>query len=138
MRIVLDANILLVSISRKSRYRAIWDAFLKEDYDIIISDEVLYEYEEILQRYSAPGASALVIEIFAESLNVINQQIYYAWNAVKDDPDDDKFFDIAVAANADYLVTNDSHFNVVKQLKFPKVNVVSPDEFLAILDQANI
>ena len=30
------------------------------------------------------------------------------------DPDDNKFFDIAVAANADYLVTNDAHFNMVK------------------------
>lgn len=54
-------------------------------------------------------------------------------NAITADPDDNKFFDAAVAASADYLVTNDSHFNEVKPLTFPKINIVSADEFLQLL-----
>lgn len=49
------------------------------------------------------------------------------------DPDDNKFFDAAIAANADYLVTNDSHFNEAKRLLFPKANIISADEFLQML-----
>jgi predicted nucleic acid-binding protein len=44
------------------------------------------------------------VEIFIESPDIIHQHVYYNWNLIKADPDDNKFFDIAVAANADYLV----------------------------------
>jgi predicted nucleic acid-binding protein len=39
--------------------------------------------------------------------------------------------DVAIAANADYLVTNDRHFEVLRQLEFPRVPVVSRQEFLS-------
>lgn len=94
---------------------------------------MLYEYEEIMQQRSAPGVAEIVMNIFIESPQVIHQQIYYAWNLIKQDPDDNKFFDIAVAGNADYLVTNDAHFNLVKQLSFPSVKIISANEFMDIL-----
>jgi putative PIN family toxin of toxin-antitoxin system len=135
MRIVLDSNILLAAIGKRSRFRPIWTAFISGKYDLIVSDDIIYEYEEILQRCASPGAAKTVMEIFIESPKIIFQQIYYSWNAIRQDPDDNKFFDIAIAGNADYLVTNDAHFNVLKQLSFPTIKVISGDEFLSILDQ---
>jgi rRNA-processing protein FCF1 len=85
MKIVLDSNILLVAIGKRSRYRPIWTAFANEKYNLIVSDEVIYEYEEILQQRSAPGVAKIIMEIFVESPKVINQQIYYSWNAIKQD-----------------------------------------------------
>ena len=134
MKVVLDSNILLVALGKKSRYRPIWTAFIASKYNIIVSDDVIYEYQEILQQHAAPGVEEIVMEIFFESSNVIHQQIYYSWNAIKQDPDDDKFFDISIAGNADYLVTNDAHFNVLKQLSFPSVKVINADQFLEILN----
>lgn len=61
------------------------------------------------------------------------QQIYYSWNIIKKDPDDNKFFDIAVAANVNYLVTKDAHFDIAKKITFPNVTIVSAEEFLLIL-----
>ncbi|MFC0517274.1 putative toxin-antitoxin system toxin component, PIN family [Mucilaginibacter angelicae] len=133
MNIVLDSNILLVAIGKKSEYRPIWEAFIDEKYNLIISDEIIYEYEEIIQLRSGTKAAEIVLEIFVEAVNVINQKVYYSWNLIISDPDDNKFFDVAVAANADYLVTNDSHFNVVKQLAFPSVKIISANEFLNIV-----
>jgi uncharacterized protein len=49
------------------------------------------------------------------------------------DEDDNKFADCAFAANADYIVTNDSDFNVLKKLTFPVIKVVSMVEFKDIL-----
>lgn len=49
------------------------------------------------------------------------------------DPDDNKFIDAYLTAQADYLVTTDKHFNEIKDLKYPPINIVSPDEFLEIL-----
>jgi len=134
MKIVLDSNILLVAIGRRSRFKPIWDAFIKGWYQLIISDEITYEYEEVLQRHSAPGVSELVMEIFIESPDVIFQHVYYNWNAIKNDPDDNKFFDVAIAANADYLVTNDAHFNVISESDFPTVKIISADIFLELLN----
>jgi putative PIN family toxin of toxin-antitoxin system len=133
MKVVLDSNVLLVALGRKSSYRAIWETFADGKYQMIISDEIVYEYQEILNQHSAPGVADAMIEVFIESPDIIFQQIYYKWDAVKNDPDDNKFFDIAVAANADYLVTNDAHFNIAKKLSFPSVKIISVEQFLKII-----
>ncbi|MDE1193417.1 MAG: hypothetical protein PW786_14920 [Arachidicoccus sp.] len=69
---------------------------------------------------------------------VIYQRIFYNWNAISADPDDNKFFDAAVASGADYLVTNDAHFNEAKKLDFPTINIINTDEFLGILSEMNL
>jgi putative PIN family toxin of toxin-antitoxin system len=135
MVIVLDSNILLTVIGKQSKYRPIWTAFLDEKYNLVVSNEILLEYEEILQRRASSQIADIVLELFVEALNVINQNVYYSWNLIKNDPDDNKFFDVAVAANADYLVTNDAHFNVAKLIDFPIVKIISADEFLTIIQE---
>ena len=133
MKIVLDSNVLLVAIGRKSQYRPIWNAFIEGKYQLIISEDILHEYEEILIQHSAPGISDYVKEIFIESPDVIIQNIFYKWGAIEADPDDNKFFDVGVAANADCIVTNDAHFNIIKDLPFPSVKIITAKEFLDIV-----
>lgn len=135
MKVVIDSNVLLVAIGKRSRFRPIWDAFLNGVYQLIISEDIIHEYEEILYTHSAPGAAELVMEILSESPDAVYRRAYFAWNAIIADPDDNKFFDTAVAGNADYLVTNDGHFNEAKKFKFPKVKIIEADEFLKILKQ---
>lgn len=65
---------------------------------MIVSGEILFEYEEVLQEHAALGSDGVVLQIFAESPDVLYKQVYYQWNAVTIDPDDNKFFDAAVAA----------------------------------------
>jgi putative PIN family toxin of toxin-antitoxin system len=134
MKIVLDSNILLVSIGRRSQFRPIWTAFISGKFTLIVSDDIIYEYEEILQRRASPGIAKVVMDTLIESPKVIYQQIYYSWNAIRRDPDDNKFFDIAIATNADYLVTNDAHFNEAKQLIFPNVKIIDAEEFLSVIE----
>jgi predicted nucleic acid-binding protein len=50
MRVVLDTNIMLVSIPRMSRYREFFDALIQGKFTLIISNEILTEYEEIIAR----------------------------------------------------------------------------------------
>jgi len=133
MRIVLDSNVLLVALGKHSRYKLIWQAFVKGLYKVVVSEDILHEYEEILIEHAAPGIADLVLESFVESPDVIYQRIFYNWNAILVDPDDNKFFDAAVAGNTDFLVTNDAHFNEAKKLEFPVVNIINADKFLEIL-----
>lgn len=73
------------------------------------------------------------METIDNAANVAFVTRYYRWELMHVDPDDGKFVDCAFACNADYLVTNDSHFNVLKTHPFPWVRIISPDEFLALL-----
>lgn len=59
---------------------------------------------------------------------------YYSWNLIKNDADDNKYTDIYIAASADYLVTEDGHFNQLKYIDFPKVNVAGIEEFLKVIE----
>ncbi len=133
MKIVLDTNVLLVAIGKRSKYRPIWQAFLNGEIYLILSEEILHEYEEILNDHSAPGSAEIIMEIFIQSPNVIFKRVHYNWNAITIDPDDNKFFDAAVAGNVDYLVTNDKHFKDILNIDFPKVNVISAQDFLKLI-----
>lgn len=41
MRVVLDTNILLQAIAKKSRMRPIWNAYLEERFDLIVASRFL-------------------------------------------------------------------------------------------------
>jgi predicted nucleic acid-binding protein len=58
---------------------------------------------------------------------------YFKWNLISDDPDDNKFVDCAINAGADYIVTNDKHFNILKDIDFPKINIIDIDTFKKII-----
>ena len=51
---------------------------------------------------------------------------------VKQDEDDNKFIDCAFACQADYIVTNDSHFSDIAETPFPKFQIIDLDTFANI------
>ncbi len=57
----------------------------------------------------------------------------YRFHLIQEDPDDNKFVDCAVIANAKFVVTDDLHFRVLKTYNFPKISVVGIDAFLSIV-----
>ena len=65
--------------------------------------------------------------------NVEKQDVFFKWHLIDVDEDDNKFVDCAIAGNADYLVTNDRHFNVVKSIGFPPVTIINENEFIELL-----
>lgn len=133
MRIVLDTNVLLQAIAPNSRLRPIWTAFLSEKFELQITSAILLEYEEIFTAKASGQAAKDIINLIGKASNVRFISVYYEWAAITSDYDDNKFFDAAVAANVNYLVTNDSHFNEAKKHSFPKVAIINAEEFLKIV-----
>ncbi len=133
MKIVLDTNILLVSIPKKSPYRLIVDSLLNKRFDLIISNDVLNEYTEIIAQKSNATVATNISEMLLTLSNVQKQDIFYKWNLIEVDKDDNKFVDCAISGGADYLVSNDKHFNCLKIVAFPKLSVLSVDEFMGLL-----
>lgn len=77
-----------------------------------------------------PDVARYVVYTILERKNVRQISAYYKWNLITADPDDNKFVDCAVASNAKFIVTEDHHFNVLKTITFPVVNVINIEEFL--------
>jgi len=133
MKVVLDTNVLLVSIATKSRYRVIFDSLINNDLSLIISNEILSEYTEIIGRKTNMMIANNISEMLLSLPNVYKQEVYYRWGLIEEDKDDNKFVDCAIAGNVDYLVSNDKHFNCLKKIDFPKLNLLSIDEFMDLL-----
>ena len=129
-RIVLDTNCLLPSISRRSRYYPVWERFICGEYDLCVTTEILAEYEEIVGRMTSPVVARLVVEAILRAPNTLRIEASFRFGLITEDPDDNKFVDCAIVANAECVVTNDSHFDVLATIPFPRVKVVDLGTFL--------
>jgi putative PIN family toxin of toxin-antitoxin system len=134
MRIVLDTNIILSSVSRYSPHRIIFDKFEQGDYTLCLTTEILLEYEEKLSEIFSPLLAELIVGGMLLKRNVLMQEVYIRWNLLSKDADDNKFVDCAVAANADYLITNDRGFKILKKIPFPSLKILRIEEFEKILN----
>jgi len=133
LKVIIDTNCLIASIPRKNPEYWLYQAFSEKIFEWVISNEILLEYEEQLGKFYSPLTAELVLNILAIASNVSFSEPFLHWGLIHKDPDDNKFADLAISANANYLVTNDHHFNVLKSLPFPTVKVVSLEEFRVIL-----
>ena len=132
--IVLDTNCLLICIPTKSKFHAVWNAFLNEEIALCVSNEILNEYEEVLALKTSPQFSKLVIHKILNNNNTILVSPYFRFGFITTDPDDNKFVDCAIASNADFIVSQDAHFYILKNIDFPKVNVIRIEEFIQYLN----
>ena len=128
--VVIDTNCLLQVIARKSPYRPIWDAFLNGEFDLCVSNEILDEYQEVLEQQITPTIAENLVLLILNKKNTRFVDPHFRLNLIEADPDDNKFVDCAFAAGADYLVSEDSHFNVLRAMPFPQLNLVTLDEFM--------
>lgn len=135
MRVVIDTNVLLMSIPTVSRYRPIFQGLISGEFELALSNEILSEYIEVIQNQSSTVVAKNVAELLLNKKNVIRIEPYYRWNLIAEDYDDNKFVDCALAANAKHIVSNDRHFRVLKNIAFPPTDVVLANEFLNILRQ---
>jgi len=132
--IVLDTNCLLICLSTKSKFHAVWTAFLNENFRLCVSNEILSEYEEILAQKISPAFADMIIHVILNSENVVFAYPAFRFNLITTDLDDNKFVDCAIVANASYIVTQDTHFDILKKIDFPKVKVIRIEEFVKELN----
>ena len=133
-KVVLDTNCLLASLSSKSENFRVWKDFQEGKFTLCVSNEILEEYQEIIARKTTPSIAQNVIRAIVESENVEFIDPHFHVYAIFADPDDNKFVDCAFAANAAFIVSEDSHFEALKTLAFPKIMVLKLKAFLKFLE----
>lgn len=138
MRVVIDTNILLVSVSSRSTFHPIYKAILSGKIELCVSTSILQEYEEIMGLRWNSIVAGNTVDALLRSPHIHLIDPRFKWISIYSDPDDDKFVDCAVASNALYLATNDRHFNFLKNVVFPPVNIINAEELLQIVLHNNL
>ena len=129
-RLVVDTNSLLQCISHRSRYHDLWVSLLDGRNILCVTTEILEEYTEILQRFTSPEFTEAALGVITNNPYTQFVTPYFHFKLIISDPDDDKFVDCAIAANAKFVVTDDGHFDVLKQIDFPKVEIIGLDDLI--------
>lgn len=130
MKVVIDTNVVLMSIPKISKYRPIFDGLLQSKFKMAVSTAILEEYMEIISAKTNSIIAHNIGELLMLLGNVEKTEVYFRWNLITSDPHDNKFVDCAVSARVEAIVTNDKHFNILKSIDFPPVEVIDADSFL--------
>ena len=105
-RLVLDTNCLIQIVSPRSKYHSLWDSFVRGENTLCVSNEIIEEYVEIMQKLMGFAAAEYVVKTILNSKFTEMITPFYNFNLIEADKDDNKFVDCAIAANAKCIVTN--------------------------------
>jgi uncharacterized protein len=110
----------------------LYQGIINSEFDVALTTEILIEYEEIIFKKWLPDVAKEVIRTLIDAPNVFQTGIYYNLNLISTDSDDNKFVDCAFASNAHYLVSNDKHLMILHDIPFPKIPLITIQEFKKI------
>ena len=132
MTVCLDTNVLIQARASSHPYGVILDGFVFGLLNWAVSNRVLSEYEEIISNKAgavAWGTMFRLIELIDMSGNLISISPHYQFHVIGNDPDDNAFTDCAIAANADYVITEDRHFAPLANSGY-KPQPITPKDFI--------
>ena len=130
MKIVLDANVIIAAFATRGLCESIMEVCLSE-HEIVLSDDL---FDEILRNLRLKirlpeNIVDNIGELLREYAN-ISIPAPLASDVCRD-PDDIKILGLAVASNADYIVTGDKDLLVLKS--FQGIPILNPRSFSDIL-----
>lgn len=131
--IVLDTNCLLQALPSNSPFHKIWTEILDGNICLCVNTDILEEYEEVLALKTTPEIARNIIDAIVNLTTTVFQNTYVHFELLPADSDDNKFVDCAVASDAEYIVTNDKHFNPLKTIPWPKVEIIKIADFIKLI-----
>jgi len=132
IKALLDTNVVISGIFWKGAPFEILKAWQRQRFRLAISVPILEEYRRVLAEMTSGRASPVLhsilelIELHSEMVEPIS----FA-RTVCSDPEDDKFLEAAVAANADYVVSGDAALLSLKNHQ--RIQIVRPAQFLRLV-----
>jgi len=129
MKVVIDTNVFISSFFGGNP-RKIIDLWKKERMTFCLSKDVLDEYIDVLQRVGLKDENEIeeLLSLFAKGFNILFTTKTPKIRAVKDDSDDDKFIECAVALKAEVVITGDKALKAVGE--YMGIKILTPKQFL--------
>ncbi len=132
VKVVMDANIVVSAIlSEYGQPAQIVDKFINGKIENYTSKEIILELEDVFKRKEITERSLkkdrkFVLKYYKKFSITIKPSKTY--NAVKEDPKDNKYIDCAAEAKAEYIISGDKHLLNLKE--FSGIKIVKAKEFL--------
>jgi uncharacterized protein len=129
MVVVLDTNVLVSARAAGHAFHPILVAWLNKKLTLALSTEVLLEYEEVITERAGSERWDVLAKLLSLSPSVRLVSPTYRFRQITADADDNKFADCAIAAEADFIITQDRHFEAMVGSGY-KPQPISPEAFL--------
>ncbi|MEN9549719.1 MAG: hypothetical protein RIR12_2310 [Bacteroidota bacterium] len=133
LKLVIDTNALLVSVSQRSQWHWLYKSIIEKEVEVYITTQILQEYEEKIAQHLSSEAAEAVTRTLIELSNVYLISSYFNLRLITADEDDNKFVDCAFASSADFIITNDRHFDILKRISFPSIKIIRLEDFQNLL-----
>ena len=137
-RIVVDTNVLISAVFFKGKPDVILEAWRTGKLEILLSEEILKEYAEVLKRLSEKYPSidtSGILSVFTTGCRLVEPEAI--GKQVCEDPDDDKFLAAAIGGEAETIISGDRHLLEVNG--YAGIEILSPAEFIdqCLSEQSN-
>lgn len=128
-RVVIDTNVFVSSFFGGNP-RQIIDLWKNGAITLCLSRPIVEEYVDVLKRLGLREAEALeeLLQLFARGFNSLYAAKTPVLDIVRNDPDDNKFIECAVALHCKVIVSGDRHLLAIQD--YMGIKIVSPREFL--------
>jgi len=129
MKVVIDTNVFVSSFFGGNP-RKIVEFWKRGKIILCLSKHILEEYVDVLQRIGLKEENEIeeLLSLFAKGVNIVFTTKTPKIKAVKDDPDDDKFIECAVALRAEIIITGDKALGTMGE--YMGIKILTPLEFL--------
>lgn len=135
MKIIVDTNVFVGACLGQGASSAVIEACFTGRCSPLMGAALLAEYEDVLGRSRLFQRCRLngderneLLDIFLSSCQWV--RIYYGWRPNLRDEGDNHLIELAVAGGARFVVTRNLRDLAGTELKFPGLDIVSPESFL--------
>ena len=134
MLVVVDTNVMISALARQSPVAPLFRAIANGEIQLALTAAIVLEYEEIAAERGGAAFSARLMHWLSlvstawNSISLVHPS--YQFRLIISDPDDNKFADCAITANADFLITNDSDYEPMVGSGY-KPQPIKPEDFIA-------
>lgn len=131
--VIIDTNVIVSALGWSGPSRTVVDLLARDEISLFLSPGTLAELERVIS-YRKLGFTESRKRRFLAFLSRHSRMVSPILRVARvvDDPSDDKFLELAEAADADYLITGDRHLLALKH--HGRTRIVTPRAFLSILD----
>lgn len=135
MRVVLDTNVLVSAfVSSKGAPAQVFNLWREGKLEIVTSPEAIDELKRVLTYPRLRGRLRYSDKQLHQHLSLLKEYAVFVENlsvvaVVAADPDDDKFLALALASQAQYIVSGDGH--LLDLGMYQGISIVTPTAFLA-------